>query len=129
MLPVRRAAKWSVALSVVLLIGYAWQQHRDAVRSRIVRENTVKAERLKDQLDRLFPSGTPESVVLRFLKEQRLSPAHMMPFHDRVEHVLHIGSEPRERWYCGSADAYVGLVFVRARLEKTEIFRWSVDCP
>jgi hypothetical protein len=106
MIVARTATKWSL-VCLGLCIAYAWQQHRDTVRNRIVRENNVKAERLKDQLERLFPTGTPESVVLGDLKEQRLSPSQLMPFHDRVEHLLHIGSEPSERWYCGDADAYV----------------------
>jgi hypothetical protein len=118
--------KAGIAVTIFLL-AYGWRQYRESVRIRAVAENTIRAQTLKREIDRRFPSGTLESEVLDFLRKEH--PDFVTwPSGNRTEYGVPVAEEPSNVWYCGSFTAYVRLRCEDRRLVLTEITRWSNDC-
>jgi hypothetical protein len=119
-------AKAAIAVAIILL-AYGWRHYRESVRLGAVAENTIKAQKLKSEIDKRFPVGTSESEILDFLRKEH--PDFITwPSGAWMEYGVSVGQEPSNVWYCASFTAYVSLRCEDRRLVRTAISRWSLDC-
>jgi hypothetical protein len=119
-------AKAAIAVTLILL-AYGWRHYRESVRLGAVAQNTSKAQKLKNEIDKRFAVGTSETEVLDFLRKEH--PDFITwPSGAPTEYGVSVGQEPSNVWYCGSFTAYVRLRCEDRRLVRTEITRWSSDC-
>jgi hypothetical protein len=114
-----------LGLIACLALGIYWlTRYEFAVMRRTTEETRLTAERVKSDLDRRFPIGTPQSAVAAYFTDNRM--------HDEGGggdvSLVPVGEEWNGIFGCGYNRMFVSVTFAHHQVQKTEIFRWRPDC-
>lgn len=111
-----------VALLLVAGIGgQCVRSHYHNARTR--RDVHAKAQALKDEIDRRFPTGTDRAEFQPFA--EAWSGWHAESGNDQF---LSVGQVPSDVWYCGPWDVVVVVRFKDKRLTGTQISQIGLNC-
>jgi len=91
---------------------------------RVIEQNTIKATRIKEEIDRDLPPGTAKASVDRYLRTHRMQDIVI----SSSSYMVHVAHGPTDVWFCGSSDVWVEIVFAEEHLVKTSVSNWSGDC-
>ena len=88
------------------------------------REGFAKAQKLKSDIDRYFPTGTPR----RQFAEWSAKWTGWHTGNDGKEELISVGQIPSDVWYCGAWEVGVRVSFEQDRISATRVERWGVNC-
>jgi len=116
-----RLAVGAVVLFIAIGAQCVTSHYHDA---RIRGDMQAKAEALKDEINRRFPTGTRRSDFGPFA-------ASWTGWHATSgnDHYLSVGQIPSPVWYCGPWDVVVIVRFKDERLMDTAVNRIGLNCP
>ena len=121
MTPRTRTVVVFAVVATVVVTGFTVSRQHD---ERLRREGYAKAQKLKDDLDRRFPTGTPRPQFMEFA--DKWSGWHA---DSHSSHHISVGQVPSHVWYCGPWEIGVTVSFNEDRVSGTKVNSWGLNCP
>ena len=91
---------------------------------RLRREGYAKAQKVKDDIDRRFPTGTLRAQFMEFA--DKWSGPHGV---SESTGWISVGEVPSHVWYCGPWEVGVVVSFAQDRVSTTKVESRGVNCP
>ena len=121
MTPRTRTAVVFAVIASAIVTGFTVSRVCD---DRLRREGIAKAQRLKDDIDHYFPSGTPRRQFEEWSEK-------WSGWNSRGADAewISVGQVPSHVWYCGPWEVGVVVSFEHDRVSATRVERWGLNCP